>query len=72
MRVQLGDTTTTHDLANFLRSRIDAIVEEGSRGELEVSLLGSYGDTAMKEEIALAVRRWSFVRQQPEPVARID
>ena len=73
MRVRLNDPESARDLAEFLRARIGAVVESGrSDRELEVSLLGSYGEEAMRGELHAAVRRWTLVRQQPETVVRFD
>lgn len=72
MRVHVGDPAATSDLGAFLRSRLGALVDQPRPGELEVSLIGSYGDTAMRDQIELAVRRWSFVRQRPDSLVRLD
>ena len=72
MRIRLSDPAAARDLSEFLRSRIGAIVEQREQGELEVSLVGSYGDRAMQERIELAVGQWSFVRQQPDPLVEPD
>ncbi len=65
MRVRVEDPGAAADLAEFLRQRIGAIVEQTSGRELEVSLLGSYGDAAMRDELETALRRWELVRQRP-------
>ena len=72
MRIRMTDPAAARDLSEFLHSRIGAIVEQAQQDELEVSLVGSYGDTAMRERIELAVGQWSFVRQQPEPIVEPD
>ena len=71
MRVRVGDAASAADLGEFLRTRIGAIVEQSGRGELEVSLLGSFGDDAMREELETAVRRWALVRQRPGATVKI-
>jgi len=70
MRVRLSDPDAAHDLGEFLRERVGAIVEaRGADGrELEVSLLGSFGEDAMRDELHAAVRRWTLVRQLPDAV----
>jgi len=65
MRVRVDDPDAADDLAEFLRRRIGAIVEQTGGRELEVSLLGSYGDAAMRHELETALRRWELVRQRP-------
>ena len=65
MRVRLEDPAAAADLAEFLRRRIGAVVEQTGGRELEVSLLGSFGDEAMRDELESALRRWELVRQQP-------
>ena len=65
MRVRLEDPDAAADLAEFLRWRIGAVVERTGGRELEVSLLGSFGDEAMRDELETALRRWELVRQQP-------
>jgi len=67
MRVRLNDPESALDLAEFLRARVGAVVEpRNNDSELEVSLLGSYGEEAMRGEVQAAVRRWTLVRQRPE------
>jgi hypothetical protein len=72
MRVHLSDSEAAVDLGTFLRDRVGAIVEQTEPLELEVSLLGSYNDAAMREELDAALRRWSLLRQQPRLLAAIE
>ena len=65
MRVHLSDPAAAVDLTAFLRDRVGAVVEHSEPQELEVSLLGSYSDAAMRDELGSALRRWSLLRQQP-------
>jgi hypothetical protein len=65
MRVRVDDPAAAADLAEFLRGRIGAVVEQRSGRELEVSLLGSFSDAALREELETALRRWELVRQRP-------
>ena len=73
MRIRLADPAAASDLSDFLRERVGAIVElSGGRAadggsQLEVSLLGSYGDDAMRSEIETAVRRWAFETHRRAP-----
>jgi len=66
MRIRVSDPAAAVDLSEFLRARIGAIVETGRTrpggpSELEVSLLGSYGEAALRDEVEAAVRRWSLL-----------
>jgi hypothetical protein len=74
MRVRLSNSESAHDLGEFLRARVGAIVEQQGAGanELEVSLLGSFGEDAMRSEVDAAVRRWTLVRQQPGTVIEVE
>jgi hypothetical protein len=65
MRLQMNDHTATPDLGAFLRSS-GAIVEQSGPGVIEVSLLGSFNDAALRNELGHAVRRWSFTRHRPD------
>jgi hypothetical protein len=58
MLVRVSDTEFTDELADFLRSRPDAIVEKIADNELEVSLVGSLDPATMQMEIYLRVRAW--------------
>ena len=74
MRVRLTDPAAAVDLSEFLRARIGAVVEQtsprrpGGETLIEVSLLGSYGEEALRSEIEAAVRRWAISRRRPAPV----
>ncbi len=64
MLVSLDDAAATGDLSEFLRSSFGAIVDRREPRELEVSMVGSFSDAALREQIEFAVRRWSFVRHR--------
>jgi len=78
MRVHVRDEATAHELSEFLRRRVGAIVEQASETpqrdglEIEVSLLGSYSDRALKAEIESAVRRWAFTNGRADVLAGLD
>jgi hypothetical protein len=67
MRIRVSDPAAAVDLSEFLKARIGAIVEQldglkpGATAELEVSLLGSYGEDALREELEAALKRWSML-----------
>jgi len=58
MRVRV-DPEQAQDLAEFLRARVDAIVDRVAEDELEVSLLGSYTQRAMRLELFRRIRAWN-------------
>lgn len=64
MLVSLDDAAMTGDLGEFLRSSCGAIVDRREPRELEVSMVGSFSDAALREEIEFAVRRWSFAHHR--------
>jgi len=66
MRVRLDDTAATRDLDEFLRRTVGAIVDRRELQELEVSLVGSFSDSALRAQIELAVGRWRFMRRHPD------
>jgi hypothetical protein len=74
MRLRVTDGDSARDLGDFLRERIGAVVDatEAASGELEVSLLGSFGEHAMREEVAAAVRQWTLARQGPASMVLLD
>ncbi len=66
MRIRVSDPTAISDLHEFFRGRLDAIVEQRAPDSLEVSLLGSFSDEALRDELRSAVRGWTLVRRGPE------
>ena len=78
MRLRVSDRSAALDLSQFLRSRIDAIVEHSARKdpgaatELEVSLLGSYSEQALRGELECAVRRWSMLEAHRGAVVELE
>ena len=63
MRVRVSDAAFTDEVAEFLRSRPDSVVEKIATDELEVSLVGSLDPSAMRMEIYLRVRAWESTAQ---------
>lgn len=66
MRIRVSDPAAAVQLSEFLRARVGAIVQPGRTRpggptELEVSLLGSYGEDALRDEVDAVVRRWSML-----------
>ena len=46
------------DLVEFLRADASAVVERVSDNEVEVTLLGSYQEAALRMEVFLRLRAW--------------
>jgi hypothetical protein len=63
MRVRVSDAAFTDEVAKFLRSRPDTVVEKIAADELEISLLGSLDPSTMQMEIYLRVRAWESTVQ---------
>ena len=78
MRIRVSDQSAAIDLSEFLQSRIGAIVEKlermgpGTTAELEVSLLGSFSEEALREELECAVRRWSMLEAHRGAVVELE
>jgi hypothetical protein len=62
VRIRVDTPEEALDLLDFLAARIDAIVAPAGEAELEISLLGSYTQRAMREEVGLRVRTWEARR----------
>jgi hypothetical protein len=58
MRIRVTDPRMVGELLEFLTARADAVVEQISDHEVEVSLLGSYSTDAMRMELDLLIRAW--------------
>ena len=78
MRIRVNDPAAAVDLSEFLRARIGAVVEQlerlgpGTTAELEVSLLGSYGEEALRDELESALRRWSMLEANRAAVVELE
>ena len=71
MRIRVSAPELLDDLLAFLRSKPDAVVDRVSVDELEVSLLGSYNDDAMRMELYLRVRTWEEAQRGSGTLAEI-
>ena len=58
MRIRLSSADLLDDLLAFLRAEPGAVVEQLSETEVEVSLLGSYQEEALRMELYLRLRAW--------------
>jgi hypothetical protein len=58
MRIRLSSADMLDELLKFLRAEPSAVVEPVSDDEVEVSLLGSYQQDALRMEVYLRLRAW--------------
>lgn len=58
MRIRLSSADLLGDLIEFLRAEPSAVVEQVSDDEVEVALLGSYRQDALRMELYLRLRAW--------------
>jgi hypothetical protein len=58
MRIRISDPALVPELLEFLRARVDVVAEQTGEDEVEISLLGSYAQDAMRMELFLRVRAW--------------
>jgi hypothetical protein len=72
MRLRVHDPACVDDLSAFLQTRVGAIVDRTALDELEVSLIGSFSATAMREELKAALLHWRLVRQAQSTVVELE
>jgi hypothetical protein len=72
MRVHVSDPAKASDLGAFLSRRVGAVVDQRGTHDLEVSLLGSFSDLALRGELDTAVRQWSLARQTPASLVELE
>ena len=58
MRVRLSSADLLDELLEFLRAEPGAVVEPVSDDEVEVSLLGSFQQDALRMQLELRLRAW--------------
>lgn len=58
MRLRLSSADLLGELMEFLRAEPSAVVEQVSADEIEVTLLGSYRQDALRMELFLRLRAW--------------
>ena len=58
MRLRVSDPALVPELLEFLKSRLDVVAERVTEHEVDLSLLGSYAEDAMRMELYLRVRAW--------------
>jgi len=62
MRLRVTDPALVPELIEFLQARVDVVAAQVGDDEVEVSLLGSYNNDAMRMELYLRVRAWEAGR----------
>jgi hypothetical protein len=58
MRLRLSSADLLDELIEFLRAKPSAVVDQVSDDEVEVTLLGSYRQDALRMELFLRLRAW--------------
>jgi hypothetical protein len=58
MRIRISSAELLDELLEFLRAEPGAVVEQLSNDEVEVTLLGSYHEDALRMELYLRLRAW--------------
>jgi hypothetical protein len=58
VRIRLSSADLLDELLEFLRAEPGAVVEQLSDDEVEVSLLGSYQQDALRMQLYLRLRAW--------------
>ena len=58
MRIRLSSADLMGELVRFLQAEPSAVVEQVSDDEVEISLLGSYQEDALRMELYLRLRAW--------------
>jgi hypothetical protein len=58
LRIRISSAELINDLLASLRAEASAVVEQISDDELEVTLLGSYHEDALRMEVYLRLRAW--------------
>lgn len=72
MRIRTDTPEHAEDLAEFLQSRVDAVVSRIEDDELEVSLLNSMAGAAMRLELFLRIRAWEVARDAAGSAELVD
>ena len=63
MRVRLSSADLLDELLEFLRAEPGAVVEQVSDDEVEVSLLGSFQQDALRMQLELRLRAWEATQR---------
>jgi len=70
VRVRLSSADLLDELLEFLRAEPGAVVEPVSDDEVEVSLLGSFQQDALRMQLELRLRAWEAT--QPARGVRVE
>jgi hypothetical protein len=70
MKIHVDRSAAILDLSYFLRSQTSAIVQRTAAHELEISMLGSYTNEAMAEQIGAAILTWQS--ELPPSACRVE
>lgn len=62
MRVRVTDSELLSDLVDYLAGT-DTVIEQIDEDEVEVSLLGSFNEDALRMELYLRLRAWEASRR---------
>jgi hypothetical protein len=68
MRITIDQPELLRDLARFLEQRGDTVIVQVDDRALEVNLLGSMSDEAMRIELGLRVGTWRAARTDDDVV----
>jgi hypothetical protein len=63
MRIHVSDAAAADELIEYLESRSEAVVKRLNDHELQVCLLGSYNQDAMRMQLYLRIRAWESARR---------
>ena len=63
MRARLSSADLLDELLEFLRAEPGAVVEPVSDDEVEVSLLGSFQQDALRMQLELRLRAWEAMQR---------
>jgi len=69
MRITIDQPDLLPDLVEFLEERSDTVVRQVDDGALEVNLLGSMSDDAMRIELDLRIGIWRATRDEDVAVS---
>lgn len=65
MRIRLSSAGLLDELLEFLQAEPSAVVEQVSDDEVEVTLLGSYQQDALRMQLELRLKAWEATHSAP-------
>jgi len=63
MRLSVSDSAFVSELVEYLESDLDGVAQRVGEDEVEVSLLGSYREDALRMELYLRIRAWEAAQK---------